>query len=239
MKNLLIAVCLGFVVLITCCKKEEAVFSGAKVLATTHLLGGLVDAYNYNADGTVALITHSNGDKTVFTYTGDSILMEYLNSGIVVSSATEYLLRGQKYADTSYGLYQAQNNAAKYSYNGDGQLTQLKSYSLGSLSSTTDFSITDKNVLNTTNTNAATSAVTHTYYAYNTNTNTVGNQNFGMGFLGVGTVYLPTIKVQLGQNGDTTAITTYKYHYNSSAYVDTLVMCDRTGHVLDSLAYSY
>jgi YD repeat-containing protein len=239
MRNLFLPVFVGALLSITGCKKEDPSFSGAKVLTTTHLLGGLVDVYTYNSSGNVSLITHSSGDKTVFTYTGDTVLMQYIIGNTVVSSATEYLLRGQKYADTSLGFYQAQNNAAKYTYNSDGQLTEQKNYAFGSLSSTYDFTITNKDVVSSTNTNASNGTHTTSYYAYSTNTNTIGNQNFGMGFLGVGTVYLPTTQVQIGANGDTTGILTYKYHYNADTYVDTLVIHDRNGHVIDSLAYSY
>lgn len=239
MKNLLLLTLACAVLSITGCKKEDPGFSGAKVLTTTHLLGGLVDVYTYNTSGNVSLITHSSGDKTVFTYTGDTVLMQYIIGNTVVSSATEYLLRGQKYADTSIGFYQAQNNAAKYTYNSDGQLTQQKNYAFGALSSTYDYTLVSKDVTSVVNTNASNGTFTALHYAYSTNTNTIGNQNFGMGFLGVGTVYLPTTQVQIGSNGDTTGILTYKYHYNADTYVDTLVIHDRNGHVVDSLAYSY
>ena len=239
MKNLFLASLFCLVLSIACCKKEDPAFSGAKVLTTTHLLGGYIDTYTYNSSGNVESIAHSTGDKTIFIYTGDTVLMEYVIGGTVVSTATEYLLHGQKYADTSFGLYQAQNNSAKYAYNSDGQLTQQKNYAYGLLNSTYDFTLNGKNIVNSTNTVASSSTQTHSYYAYSTSTNTIGNQNFGMGFLGVGNVYTPTVQVQIGSNGDTTNIITYKYHYNSSSYVDTLVTHDRNGHVIDSLAYSY
>jgi hypothetical protein len=238
MKRLLPSAFVFILLSLACCKKENPTFSGAKVLTNTNLNGGIVDAYTYNSNGNVALITHSSGDKTVFTYSGDTVFMQYIIGGTVVSNATEYLLHGT-YADTSIGLYQSQHNAAKYAYNSDGQLTQQKNYAYNALSSISDFSITGKNVVTITNTNVAANTHTYSYFTFSTNSNTIGNQNFGMGFLGVGNLYLPTKKVQLAENGDTLGVITYKYHFNGDAYVDTMVTYDRYGHLMDSLAYSY
>lgn len=229
---------LCFCLSLACCKKEEASFSGAKVITNTNMRAGYIDTYTYNSDGSVSEITRNIGGKTVFSYSGDTVLMQYISAASVVSSATRYIRQGT-YADTSFGFYQAANNSAKYAYNSDGQLTQQKNYAFGSLSSTSDFTLASKNPVSITTTNAGTGTHVYTYYSYGTNSNTIGNQNFGMGFLGVGSLYLPTAQVRLAENGDTTAIISYTYHYNGDSNVDTLVTHDRNGFVIDSMAYSY
>lgn len=232
-------IALLFVLTLSCCKKTDTPFSGAKVITSTNLKAGYTDTYSYGTDGNVTVINRSNGEKRVFTYTGDTILMQYITSASVIASATKYLLHGAKYADTSFGLYQAQNNSNKYSYDGNGQLTQQKNYGFGVLTSVADYTLGNKNLVAVTNTNTSANTHTYQYYSYATNTNTIGNQNFGMGFLGVGSLYLPLKQVQTAQNGDTTNIITYRYHYDAGSNVDTMASYDRTGHLIDSLAYTY
>lgn len=239
MKTLSAVIFLALLLSLACCKKTDPSFSGAKVLKYTHLVGGLVDYYAYDGNQNVTVITHSSGDKTLFTYTTDTVFKEYIIGGTVVASATTYLLHGQKYADTSIGLYQSQHNSSWYTYNSDGQLTQQKDYTSGALTTITDVGITDKNVTSITITNVAANTHTYSYFEHNTVASTIGNQNFGQGFLGVGTLYLPTRQVTLNDNGDTAAIVTYNYHYDANSNVDTMSTHDRYGHLIDSLAYGY
>ena len=240
MRTLFFALILSTVLSIAGCKKSDPAFSGAKVITTTNFKAGYTDTYSYDGNGNVAVITRSTNEKRVFTYTGDTVLMQSINGAGIIASAIRYLLHGQKYADTSYGLYQAQNNSSKYAYNSDGQLTQQKNYAFGSLTGVVDLALAGKNLTSTTTTNTVANTHTYSYYSYATNTNTIGNQNFGMGFLGVGSLYLPLTQVQTGQNGDTTGIITYRYHYNpNTSNVDTLATYDRLGHLVDSMAYTY
>ena len=227
------------VVIYSGCKKADSVFSGAKVHVLTNFVGGYIDTYTYNAnDGRVSVIDHNTGDKTIYTYSGDTVLMQYIIGGTVTSSATKYILNGQ-YADTSVGLYQAQHIATKYSFDGNGQLTEQKNYSYGNLASTVNYTLTNKDATCVTTTNASNGTHTSVYYSYSTNSNSIGNQDFGMPFLGEGNVHLPTTKVLIGVNNDTTNIITYKYRYNTSSFVDTLVSYDRSGTLVDSIAYTY
>ncbi|HLP52703.1 MAG TPA: hypothetical protein VK154_17565 [Chitinophagales bacterium] len=226
-------------VFVTACKKEHPAFSGAKVLSATNLRAGFVDTYTYNGDNNIAIITNNSGDHTTFTYKGDTVIMESLINGTVVASATVYLLRGDAYADTSYGLYQSQNSSAKYTYDGNGQLTRQENYAYGSVTSTSAITLTNKNATTTINDNITAGTQTRYDYAYNTTLNTIGNQNFGKGFLGVGNLYLPTTRVQLNQNGDTLGIVNYRYGLDDNSRVALMTSYDRNGALVDSIAYAY
>jgi hypothetical protein len=224
---------------VSSCKKTAESFSGAKVLTATNMVAGYIDTYTYNDDGSVALIQRNSGEKVAFTYEGDSVSRSSINAASVVESITNYFLRGDTYADTSYGQVQAQNNSSAYAFNSDGQLTQQKNYAFGSPVLVADYTLTNKNVSSVAYTNPVSNTHSYAYYSYGTATNSIGNQNFGQGFLGVGNLNVVNTCVQIAQNGDTTGIITYKYRYNSGSNIDTMVSYSRNGLLLDSMAYSY
>lgn len=219
------------------CKKEETAFSGAKVASETNLRQGFTDTYSYNADGDIAQINNSSGDIVLFSYYGDTIRRETLSLGTVVSTATVYLLGDDAYADTSYGLYQAQNSSSSYNYDGNGQLISQTNYSYGNVTATNNYTLTAKNV--TTQISTSGSTQTRYEYSYTTTTNTIGVQNFGMGFLGVGSLYLPQTRVKLNQAGDTLEALTYKYTLNDNSQVTLKTSYNSSGALVDSIAYTY
>jgi hypothetical protein len=221
------------------CKKTAESFSGAKVLTATNMVAGYIDTYTYNSDGSVALIQRNSGEKVAFIYAGDSVSRRSINAASVVESITNYFLRGDTYADTSYGLVQAQNNSSTYAFNSDGQLVQQKNFAFGNPVLIADYSLTNKNVSSIAYTNPASNTHSYAYYSFGTATNSIGNQNFGQGFLGVGNLNVVNTCVQIAQNGDTTGIITYKYRYNGGSDIDTMVSYNRNGLLLDSMAYSY
>ncbi len=239
MKVFLPAVLVSFLVALSSCSKPDTSFSGAKVLSNTNFIGGYIDTYTYNSDGNVGVVERNLGSKIVFTYSGDSILAQQVNASNIVTSATVYLLHGQQQADSSYGQLQSLNNSAKYLYDANHQLMQQKTYAYGNLTAVTDYTIGNKNIASLAYTIPASGAVTRTYYSYGSTTNTIGNQNFGKGFLGIGCLNVVASAVQLNSNGDTIGVITYKYHLDDNSNIDTMASYDRYGHIVDSMAYTY
>jgi len=219
------------------CQKEDTTFSGAKVVSETNLRQGFTDIYTYNANGDVAQINNSSGDVVLFTYNGDTVNRQTLSQGTVVSSAIVYLLGGDKYTDTSYGLYQSQNSSSSYIYDGNGQLTRQTNYSYGNVTTTNNYTLTAKNVTTLLSTTSGTQ--TRYEYSYTTTTNTIGVQNFGMGFMGVGSLYLPQTRVKLNQNSDTLEVLTYRYGLDDNSQVTLKTSYNAAGVLVDSIAYSY
>lgn len=224
---------------IASCKKADDTFSGAKVLTVSDLRHSFSDSYTYNGDGSLAKVINSSGDVTTYTYSGDTVVMQNIQGGSVVANATVFLLGGDKYADTSWGLYQSQNSSARYAYDGNGQLTQQKYFSYGNGTSVYDNTLTSKNVTKQIITNLTTNTQTRYDYSYTTSTNTIGNQNFGKGFLGVGNLYLPQTRVQFNANNDTVDVLTYKYSFDDNSQVTKMVSYNRSGTLIDSVAYGY
>jgi len=231
--TLLAALAVGF----SACKKVTQTFSGSKVLTANNLLAGYTETYTYNDDGNLVTVQRTPGNRTDYTYSGDTVLMQEYNGPVLVSGM-RYFLNGDAYADSSYGLVQAQNNSYTYAYDGNGQLTQLKAYAFGAYSSTTDYTVGNKNVTvaYTTQANGTNSSV---YYAFvNTVTNTIGNQNFGRGFLGIGNLNAPVTRVNINSNGDTTDVVQYKYGVSNSNIVS-MVSYNKQGVLVDSMTYTY
>ena len=222
------------------CKKNDLTFSGSKVNVLTNFRGGYIDTYTYGSDGNVTLIQRNIGDKVVYLYSGDTVIMQNFSGGTVLNSETNYVLHGQTCADTSFGKLQAQYSSAKYAYNSDNQLTEQKIYSSGTLTSLSEYTLVNKNTTELVTTTYPSNAVSYYYYSYNvSNTNTIGSQNFGKGFLGFGNVNPINTVVQLAQNLDTVGIITYRYHYDGNSNIDTMASYDRNGHLVDSMAYTY
>lgn len=239
MKVFLSSALITSLLMLSSCSKPDTAFSGAKVITNTNFVGGYIDTYIYNSDGNVGVIQRNLGSKVLFTYDGDSILMQQINTSSIITSATVYLLSGQKQADSSYGQLQSLNNSAKYSYDSNHQLMQQKTYAFGNLTAVADYSLGNKNIASVAYSNPSNSTVTHTYYSYGSTTNTIGNQNFGKGFLGIGCLNVVASAVQLNGNGDTTSVLTYRYHLDDNSNIDTMASYDRYGHLVDSMAYTY
>lgn len=219
------------------CKKPDDSFSGAKVLTASNLVANYTETYTYNGDGNLITIQRVPGNRTEYTYTGDTVLVQEFSAGSVLITGMRYILSGA-YTDTSYGLVQAQNNSYRYAYDGNGQLTQLKSYGFGALANTADYALSNKNVTSITYT-YPNNTRNYVYFAYvNTVTNTIGNQNFGKGFLGIGTLHSPVTRVSINNNGDTTDVIQYKYGV-SSANIVSMVSYNRAGILVDSMTYTY
>jgi hypothetical protein len=230
------ALCLLFVL---SCNKNDPSFSGAKVKTVTNFIGGYIDTYTYNSDGNVVLVQRNLGDKTVYTYKGDTVIMQSINGASVTYSETDYVLHGQKCAAESFGKLQAQNSSAQYTYDANNQLTEQKNYGLSSLTSTVDYYIPNKNptTVTTTLSNGTKSYLYMDYYT--SNNNTIGTQDFGKGFLGYGSAYALKTVVHVGANNDTTDVVAYRYKYDGSSNIDTLVSYSRNGALVDSMAFTY
>jgi hypothetical protein len=229
-------------VIISACKKTNS-FSGAKVYQLNNFSpvgGGYSETFTYNASGDVATMVKNNGIKQSVYYQGDTVTVATLNGLGQTTSAIEYILNGSGYAITWQGEFVDRNNSGGFAYDGNGMLTQATTYANHTLANTDNYTNNSaKNAVEIQHVNVA-NGTTYDYFTFLTsNNNTIGVQDFGQYYLGVSSSNLISTDVQINQAGDTTDIISYRYRYNGSAYVDTMVSYHRNGLLADSITYTY
>lgn len=227
-------------VVISACKKTT-VFNGAKINTLNDFVHGYSASFTYNENGTINTIVKTNGIKQQVYYSGDTVTVATLNGVGQTTSADIYVLNGSGYAASWQGEFVDQHNSGAYSYDGNGNVTQSLIYSNHVLASTDNYTNNSaKNAVEIQHINASTGVTTYDYLEYlNSNGNTVGVQNMGQYYLGVSSANLKATDVQIGQQGDTVDVISYRYRYNGSSDVDTLVSYHKNGTLADSITYIY
>lgn len=239
MKLKIAVVLVAFFVAVSACKKNTP-FSGAKINTLNDFVAGYSETFTYNANGTVSTIVRSDGTRQAVYYSGDTVTVATLNGLGQTTSAIDYILNSSAYADTSQGQFVDQHNSAAYTYDGNGMLTVVKTYVNHVLKNTDNY--TNNSAKNAVVIQHITpgSGVTYDYFTFlNSNGNTIGVQNMGEYYLGVSSADLIAEDVQINQTLDTTDIITYRYRFNGSSDVDTLVAYHRDGLLADSITYTY
>ena len=241
MKIKIAVVLVTFFVIISACKKSS-LFSGAKINTLNNYSpgAGFSETFTYNSNGTVATQQKNNGVKIVYYYSGNTVTMATVNGLGQTTSATEYILNSSGYADSSQGQFIAQHNSGAFSYDANGNWTQVKAYVDHNLNSTDNYTNNSaKNVVEIQHINAS-GGTTYDYLTYFTsNNNSIGVQNMGQYYLGVSSANLVHTDIQIGVNLDTTDVITYRYRYDGSGNVDTMVAYHRNGTLADSITYTY
>ncbi len=233
---------MAFFVVISACKKST-LFSGAKIYQLNNFSpvgGGYSETFTYNTNGTVATMVKNNGIKQEAYYQGDTVTIATLNGLGQTTNATSYVLNSSGYATAWQGELVDRNNSGGYTYDANGMFTQATTYANHVLANTDNYTNNSaKNAVEIQHVNVA-NGTTYDYFTFLTsNANTIGVQNMGQYYLGVSSTNLISTDVQINQNGDTTDIISYRYRYNGSAYVDTMVSYHRNGALADSITYTY
>jgi len=231
-----------FFVIISACKKS-ALFSGSKIATLTNYSpvgGGYKETFTYNSDGRVATMVRNDGIKQAVYYSGDTVTVATLNGLGQTTDAVEYVLNGSGYAVSSQGEFVSQHNSGTYSYDGNGMWTQVNSYVNHTLTNTDNYTNNSaKNAVEIQHV-SPTNGTSYDYYNfYTSNGNTIGVQNMGEYYLGVSSANLISTDVKIATNGDTSDIISYRYRYDGSSNVDTMVSYNRAGHLVDSITYTY
>lgn len=227
--------------LIAACNKNTGlVYTGDKVATKNDCINGITYTYTYNSDGLVASIAESTGDKTLYSYIGDTVLIQIYNSANILTSGYTYWLNSKDLADTAKGMLLDQNHSYSYSYNSDYRLLQMKSYAYGNLKTIDNYNIVSKNISYVEHINIDNNTrIIDRYDYYPSNGNTLGNQSMGQSFLGVQTANLIRTNSKVDNNGDTTDVITYRYHFDGSSRADTVATYNRAGQRIDSVIYTY
>jgi hypothetical protein len=240
MKTKIAIVLLSCFLIISACKKN-ALFSGAKIYTLTNYSQGFKETYTYNGDGTIATSVSNNGIKIIYYYSanGDTVTAAQVNALGQTTSATEYVLNSSKYADTAQGQLTLQHNSNAYSYDANGMWTQVKTYSNHVLSTDNYTNNSAKNAVEIQHINSSNISTYDYFTFYPSNANTIGVQNMGQYYLGVSSADLVSTDVRIGTHSDTLDVITYRYRYDGSGNVDTMVAYHKDGSLADSIAYTY
>ena len=244
MKVKILVAILTCLVVISACKKA-ATFNGSKISTLNDYSpgAGYSATFTYNADGTIATQVRNNGVKYIYYYSanGDTVTAAQVNNIGQTTTAIEYVLNSSKYADTAQGQFIAQHSSSAFAYDGNGMLTQVKTYLNHTLFSTDNYTNNSAKYAVTIQHVNSGNVSTYDYFTYfNSNANTIGVQNTGQFYLGVSSANLVETDVQIGTTPtDTLDIILWRYRYDGSGNVDTAVAYHRSGALADSMTYTY
>ena len=232
-------------VIISACKKS-GVFSGAKIATLNNYSpgAGYSASFTYNTTNGAVVTQIRNNVKYEYYYAGDTVTEAQVNALGQTTNATVYVLNGSGYADTAQGEFINQHNSYAYTYDANGMLTQVKTYSNHVLTNTDNYTNNSAKNLVEIQHISASNVITYDYYNYFTsNNNSVGVQNMGQYYLGISSVNLVETDVKINANADTTDIISWHYFYDGSGNVDTAVAYHTfhttTGALVDSITYTY
>jgi hypothetical protein len=243
MKYILTFSVVAIIILFSTCKKGNT-FTGPKIYTITDFRRGTYSTYNYNSDGTVLNVTNNVGSDTTYNYSGDTV-MEVDYSGQYMISGFYYIKNSAGLADSAIGQYQVHNYSKSYTYDANNMLTQQKNYLSGVLQTTVNYTNSGKNIYEAVTINAGNNTSTYDYYTFfSSNSNTIGVQDEGKYHLGASITNPIQKDVNIANNLDTVYTLNYRYSYDGSGRIDTVVSHKTTWinnvvTLIDSVAISY
>ena len=240
MKTKVVVLLLASLLVISACKKA-GIFTGSKIYTLNNYTAGYKETFTYNSsDGSIATLVRNDGVKIVYYYSGDTVTAAQVNGIGQTTNATTYIKNSSGYADSAQGEFISQYNSNAYTYDANGMWTGVKSYvHHAHTTSDTYTNNSAKNLVEVQHTNSSNTSTYDYYTYYLSNNNTVGVQNMGQYYLGVSSTNLVQTDIVIGAALDTTDIITYRYRYDGSGNVDTLVAYHRNGTLADSITYTY
>lgn len=210
-----------FSIIIFSCKKDKnnynnnVVPSIPKISTVTYKSGttSSTNIFSYNSNGTLNILTESDGSYTKYEYAGTKIAVKsYNNSGILTKTDTLTL--------NSSGLavnYSSSNSYTTYEYDVNGYLKKELKYNYNVLTDSTLYKILDGNT-----TTISLNGIQQPYnylveYQFLTDkVNTIGNENGGITFLGKQNFNLPQ---SYTVSGSMQYSMVYTYEYDSKGRV--------------------
>ena len=195
--------------------------------------------YFYNPDGHVAKIHSSKGNNVTYEYSKGTILKRYND-----------VMRGLTFVDTMTlnkdGLVDrlSSNNPGTRQetrkFNSDRFLVEAKLYDKnGNISATSGCEYQNGNQVSFVIKESSRKLMNSIIYQYYTDKiNTIGNENLGSDFTGVGSKN-PVKASTSHLDGSPPVALYYNYHYDEKERISTRVMFNKSGKLLDSIAYIY
>ncbi len=69
-----------------CNKNGDLNYTGDLIQTANNCITGVVYTYTYNTNGNIASIQESTGGKTLYTYMGDTVMMQTYSSANILTS---------------------------------------------------------------------------------------------------------------------------------------------------------
>ena len=221
----LILLSIGLTLLVASCKKDDQKATSPPSIPKIRTVssGNDLRTYTYDSKGRVSRIVYSLYGRDEYSYSGNTVTRKFYDLADTITSAMVYTLdaNGRVAGITSSP---SSNDVNAYSYNGDGQLS---AYNITRTIPGDPVRIwnyvyhyTSKNLdsIVTTYTDGGGPAFSYTYYDeyYTDKISTIGNDNYGLSFLGSGSKNPVKTARDIGHDSQGYyPQTTYQYEYDS------------------------
>lgn len=210
--NVLLCVLLSIALVFNSCKKTvEPINPDAipKIQKITEYKNGLISSftsYEYDTNGRISKITHSDSSYEIYIYSPDSIIKNIYQANGKIASLISRLNKN--------GLIFNEGNGAEYEYDLLGFKT---SWIISDADTHYDYKVSNGNTIEMSNTYySAQSAANKEIYTYKflpNSTNTIGNENIGITFYGKQNKNLVEVTSHILQDAFRKNNSSYSYSY--------------------------
>ncbi|MBS1686638.1 MAG: hypothetical protein JSS76_18005 [Bacteroidetes bacterium] len=203
------------------------------------LTGKGVTKFFYDKDSRVTRVENSNGVTSVYEYK-PTVIYRRTTDQRTKKAFTDTFLLNDKGLVTQHRMgYAAPERSTNLrEYDSTGLLLKERSVNRTPMQSITTYTNRDGNPVSTTQQLTGDSWMGRSFYTYyTTGSNTIGNENMGMGFEGRNPRGLVQSHIQVWRPGDTSR-TYQRYHFDAQGRVSVRATYYQ-GKLGDSTAYSY
>jgi len=222
--NPLIPLFIGFLLMAACKKDDQKAPSPPPIpKIRTVSSGNDLRTYTYDSKGRVTRIVYSLYGRDEYAYSGSTVTRKFYDLADTVTSVMVYILDANGRA-TGYTSPSSTSDVITYTYNADGQLSTGNTHR--TLAGEPErnwhytYHYTNKNLdsIVITYTDGGSPTASYTYYDeyYTDKVSTIGNDNYGLSFLGAGSRNPPKVARDIGHDSQGNyPQTTYQYEYDS------------------------
>jgi len=238
---------LGTFILFTTCKKKETVpvSAGIKVhriqTEVSYNSNNQVTEiayFDYDQSNNLTEINSDDGSSVKYSYEASKVIAKVYNSNNILTEKITYNLNSQGLASSVIDSSSSGISTQTYNYNGSGYVTS-SCLTENTFKDSVQLVISGGNIINLTDTVYFGTMVVSTgkiiYEYFTDKTNTIGEQNYGMSF--VGKMNQNLVKTEIQTFGVTPTVINYAYETDSQGRVTKKIILN--GGNYSSVSYTY
>jgi hypothetical protein len=236
MNKIFLSVLAASVLLVACNQKESSKVRIKKMSSAR----GYFTEYTYSPDGNIATSLNSDGVKTTYKFSGNTVAENMTDSARSMFITSMVYLNSKGIADSTTAKDEHENYTKTYKHDANGYIIESKDYVSGKMSDMSNSVVKDGNQVQATVLDSVEQPIFTIYFEYYADKpNTLGYENYGMKYLGSDSKNLMKKFVQVLPKGDTIRVNNIHYHFDKDGRVSQKVIYDARGMMADSSTFTY
>jgi hypothetical protein len=198
-----------------------------------------IEEYFYTPDNKIDYVRNSNGTKTTYKFSGNTVVLQTIDTVSGRSATSSFYVNGNGYADSMVTVQGPATYLTIFKHAADGSIAGIEQYVAGSLRQVSKNDVKSGNKASSTISDSSGKTLGTIYYEYYPDKqNSIDYGNQGMKFIGSESKNLEKKNVTVRAEGDTISIIDFAYHFDDKGRVSSQVV-SRNKMMLDSTVYTY